>query len=549
MVALSRVAAGPCVVEEPVHARNLHAREPGGPTFAQSGSAAVRAVGGTLSGKPLMHERGKSDDPVVPAKPPNKAGGPVAEVVEGRGSVEGNTASETRAGRRAGICASSDLERVRRVALKGRDTRLTALLHHVSVDRLRSSFRALRPRAAAGVDGVTWHEYEHGLEGNLRDLHARVHRGAYRAKPSRRSYITKADGGLRPLGIAALEDKIVQRAVVEVLNAIYETDFLGFSYGFRPGRSPHHALDALAVGIERKKVNWVLDADIRDCFGSIDPAWLGKMLEHRVADRRVLRLVEKWLAAGVMEDGSWTVSDTGVPQGATVSPLLANVYLHYVFDLWAHQWRRRHARGDIVLSRFADDFVVGFQHRDDAERFLADLRERFARFGLELHPEKTRLIEFGRFAAADRHKRGEGKPETFRFLGFTHACVRTRNGGFRLGRVTDKKRMRAKRRSVRVELRRRMHLPISEQGAWLRSVLTGHLNYYGVPGNSEALAAFRFQLVRDWWAALTRRSQRSRLSWTRMSAIVARWLPRVHITHPWPRARFDARTQDRSPVR
>lgn len=516
--------------------------------FAQSSGAAVRAVGGTLVGKPLMNERGKSDDPVVLTKPSNNTGRPVAEMVEGRGSVEGNTASETRAGHSAGPSASSDLERVRRVALKDRDMRLTALLHHVTLDGLRSSFRALRS-GAAGVDGLTWREYELGLEGNLQDLHARVHRGAFRAMPSRRSYIAKADGGLRPLGIAGLEDKIVQRAVVEVLNAIYETDFLGFSYGFRPGRSPHYALDALAAGTERKKVNWVLDADIRDCFGSIDQAWLGRFLRHRIGDRRVLRLVEK--VAGRGRDGERVMDRVGrgVPQGATISPLLANVFMHYVFDLWAHQWRRRHARGDMILSRYADDFVVGFQHRAEAERFLADLRERFARFGLGLHPEKTRLIEFGRFAATERGKRGEGKPETFRYLGFTHVCVRTRNGRFRLGRYTDKRRMRAKRRSIRLELRRRMHHPICEQGAWLRSVLTGHLNYYGVPGNSEALATFRFHLVRDWWAALTRRSQRSRLSWARMSVIVARWLPRPRITHPWPRERFDARTQDRSPVR
>lgn len=496
-----------------------------------------------------MHERGKSDGPVLPAKPPNNAGQPAAEAVEGRGPVEGNTASETRAGRRAGERASSDLERVRRVALKDRNARLTALLHHVTVDRLHASFRALRPGAAAGVDGVTWHDYERDLEDNLRDLHDRVQRGAFRAKPSRRSYIAKADGRMRPLGIAALEDKIVQRAVVEVLNAIYETDFLGFSYGFRPGRRPHDALDALTTGIERKKINWVLDADIRDCFGSLDQAWLGKLLEHRVGDRRVLRLIDRWMAAGVMEDGSWTVSDAGVPQGATISPLLANAYLHYVFDLWAHQWRRRHARGDVIFVRYADDSVAGFQHRRDAELFLADLRERFASFGLELHPEKTRLIEFGRFAAAERHRRGKGKPETFGFLGFTHACVRTRTGRFRVGRITDKKRMRAKRRSLKVELRRRMHLPIGAQGTWLRSVLTGHLNYYGVPGNSEALATFRFHLVRDWWTALRRRGQRSRLSWTRMSRLVARWLPPPRITHPWPRDRFDARTQDRSPVR
>jgi RNA-directed DNA polymerase len=354
---------------------------------------------------------------------------------------------------------------------------------------------------------------------------------------------------LRPLGIAALEDKIVQRAVVEILNAIYETDFVGFSYGFRPGRKAHDALDALTVGIMRKKVNWVLDADIRDFFGSLDQVWLVRFLEHRIADRRLLRLVQKWLAAGVLEEGSLTVSDTGVPQGATISPLLANVYLHYVFDLWAHQWRQRQATGDVVIARYADDFVMGFQHREDAERFLADLRERFSQFGLGLHPKKTRLIEFGRFAAIDRARRGDGKPETFQFLGFTHVCVKTRTGGFRVGRITDKKRMRAKRRSIRVELRRRMHLPIPEQGGWLRSVLTGHFNYYGVPGNIEALATFRFHVVRDWWTVLRRRSQRSRLSWSRISGHVGRWLPPARITHPWPNARFDARTQDRSPVR
>jgi RNA-directed DNA polymerase len=496
-----------------------------------------------------MNERGKSDDPVVPAKPPNKAGEPAAEVVEGRGSVEGNTASETRAGHSAGVRASSDLDRVRQAARQDRDGRLTALLHHVTLERLTVSFRALRSGAAAGVDGVTWREYEEGLEENLKGLHARVHSGAFRAKPSRRSYIAKVDGGLRPLGIAALEDKIVQRAVVEILNAIYETDFLGFSHGFRPGRKPHDALDALTVAIMRKKVNWVLDADIRDYFGSLDQGWLVRFLEHRIADQRILRLIRKWLAAGVLEDGSWTLADAGVPQGATISPLLANVFLHYVFDLWAHQWRQRHSSGDVVIARYADDFVMGFQHREDAERFLSDLRERFAQFGLGLHPEKTRLIEFGRFAATDRVRRGDGKPETFQFLGFTHACVKTRTGRFRVARITDKKRMRAKRRSIRIELRRRMHLPISEQGAWLRSVLTGHFNYYGVPGNSEALAAFRFQLVHDWWRVLRRRSQRSSLSWNRMSGHVGRWLPPPRITHPWPNNRFDARTQDRSPVR
>jgi RNA-directed DNA polymerase len=496
-----------------------------------------------------MHEGRKSDDRVVPAKPSNKPARAGAEAVEGRRSAEGNAAGETRPGHGAGQGAPSELDRVRRVAQRDRDARFTALLHHVSVDRLRAAYRALRPGAAPGVDGVTWDAYGRGLEGNLRDLHARVHRGAYRAKPSRRSYIAKADGRQRPLGIAALEDKLLQRAVVEVLNAIYEVDFLGFSHGFRPGRSPHRALDALAAGITRKRVNWVLDADIRDFFGSLEQLWLVKFLEHRIADPRVLRLVGKWLAAGVVEDGSWTASEEGVPQGATISPLLGNVYLHYVFDLWADRWRRRHARGDVILTRFADDFVVGFEHRDDAERFLAELRERFAQFGLELASNKTRLIEFGRFAALDRARRGEGKPETFDFLGFTHICARTRHGRFMLKRVTINKRMRAKLQQVKAELRRRKHLPIPEQGKWLASVLRGHMAYYAVPTNSKAIGAFRDQITRHWHKALRRRSQRTRLTWPRMHRLARRWLPPARIQHPWPDARFDAITQGRSPVR
>src|SRR4051794_30311640 len=369
-----------------------------------------------------MDDRGKSDGPVVPAKPVNNALGGAAESVEGRGSAEGNAASETRSGLSAGISVLSDLDRVRRAAQKDKDARFTALLHHVDVDRLRAAYWAIRPKAAPGVDGVTWLEYGVDLEANLRDLHARVHRGSYRAKPSLRAFIPKPDGRLRPLGIAALEDKVLQRAVVEVLNAIYEQDFVGFSYGFRPGRSPHDALDALATGITRRRVNWVLDADFRDYFSSLDHRWLERFLEHRIADRRVLRLIRKWLSAGVIEQWSWTACEAGVPQGASVSPLLANVYLHYVFDLWAHQWRNRHARGDVVITRFADDFVVGFEHRRDARRFLADLHRRFARFGLELHAHKTRLIEFGRFAADRRRMGAQGKPETFEFLGFTHIC-------------------------------------------------------------------------------------------------------------------------------
>jgi RNA-directed DNA polymerase len=496
-----------------------------------------------------MNERGKSDGPVVAGKPPNKPGEPGAEAVERRGLPEGNTARQTRPGRRAGSGVSSELARVREVARSDRDVQFTALLHHVTVDRLRAAYWALRPQAAAGVDGVTWADYGRDLEANLRDLHARVHRGAYRARPARRSYIPKPDGRQRPLGVVALEDKVLQRALVEVLNAVCEQDFLGFSYGFRPGRSPHDALDALAVGIYRRKVNWVLDADIRDFFTRLDQSWLEQFLEHRIADKRVLHLIQKWLRAGVIEDGEWSQTLEGTAQGASVSPLLANVYLHYVFDLWADRWRRRHARGDVILVRFADDYVAGFEHRDDAERFLADLRERLVQFALELHPDKTRLIEFGRFAAQNRARRGLGKPETFEFLGFTHICAKAKTGRFKLKRITSDKRMQAKQRAVKTELRRRMHHPIPEQGRWLASVLRGHYNYYAVPDNSEALNAFRQGVVHSWHRALRRRSQRSRMTWERMGRLAQRWLPPPRIQRPWPTVSFDARTQGRSPVR
>ena len=506
--------------------------------------------GERLGGNPSMHDREKSDRLVVPAKPPNKpavvAG---AEAVEGRGLPEGNTASETRPGRRAGQGVSSDLGRVRQVARRDKEARFTALLHHVTVDLLREAYGAISPDAAPGVDGVTWRDYGSDLEANLLDLHARVQRGAYRARPSRRVFVPKSDGRLRPLGVAALEDKVLQRAVAEVLNAVYEEDFLGFSYGFRRGRGPHDALDALATGILRKKVNWVLDADIRDFFGSLDQSWLLKFLEHRIADRRVLRLIEKWLRAGVIEGGEWSDTESGTAQGASVSPLLANVYLHYVFDLWADQWRRRNARGDVVLVRFADDYVAGFEHREDAERFLADLRGRFAGFALELHPEKTRLIEFGRYAAERRKARGLRKPETFEFLGFTHVCAKTRAGRFKLGRLTSKKKTRAKLREVKTEQMRRRDLPIPDQGHWLARVLDGHYNYYAVPGNSDALRAFRRQVIRHWRRALSRRSQKGQMTWKQIARLAERWLPQPRILHPWPDARFDARTQGRSPVR
>jgi RNA-directed DNA polymerase len=494
-----------------------------------------------------MDEPGKSDSPVVPAKPPNKA--PAAEMVEERGLAEGNTDDPTRPGHRAGPDVSSGLDRVREVARRDKEARFTALLHHVDLVCLWRAFEDINPKAATGVDGVTWNSYRQNLGDNLRDLLERVHAGRYQAKPSRRAYIPKADGRLRPLGIAALEDKILQRAVVEVLNAVYEEDFLGFSYGFRPGRNPHVALDALAAGVLRKKVSWILDADIRDFFGQLDRAWLMRFVEHRIADKRILRLIQKWLNAGVIEDGKWSDPLEGTPQGASVSPLLANVYLHYVFDRWVQQWRTRRARGDMIVVRFADDFIVGFEHLGDARQFLADLRQRFARFGLELHPDKTRLIRFGRFAAQQRAERGQGKPETFDFLGFTHICGKGQSGKFWLRRVTISKRLRAKLKRVKDQLKRRRHQHVPDQGRWLRSVVQGHLNYYAVPGNGRALSIFRNQITRHWLTSLRHRSQRQRLTWERMKRLVARWLPPVRILHPYPELRFDVRTQGRSPVR
>ncbi|MDQ5827861.1 MAG: group II intron reverse transcriptase/maturase [Chloroflexota bacterium] len=470
-------------------------------------------------------------------------------MVEERGPAKGNTASTTHPGRSAGHGAPSGLERVCEVARRDKEARFTALLHHVSVDRLRAAYRVIRPQAAPGVDGVRWEAYGQDLEANLQDLHRGLHAGSYRARPSRRSYIPKADGRLRPLGIATVEDKILQRAVVEVLNAVYETDFRGFSYGFRPGRNPHQALDALTVGIWRKKVNWVLDADIRDFFTSLDHGWLERFLEHRIADKRVLRLIRKWLSAGVMEDGNWSQTTEGAPQGASASPLLANVYLHYVFDQWADWWRRRHARGEVIIVRFADDFTMGFEYQEDAQRFLAELRERFAKFGLELHPDKTRLIEFGRFAATNRQARGLGKPETFDFLGFTHICARMRDGRFWVRRITISKRMRAKLREVKDQLKRRRHQPIPEQGRWLASVVRGYRAYYAVPGNRAAVAIFRTQVTKLWHEALERRSQRTRISWARMNRLATRWLPPARVVHPFPDVRFRANTQGRSPVR
>ena len=497
----------------------------------------------------MMDEHGKSDRSVVPANSPNNAPERAAEVGEGRERTKGNTPERNASRTQSRPHAPSALERVRQAAKQDRKQRFTALLHHVyDVERLRAAYFAMKRDAAAGLDGETWQHYGMALEVNLQDLSDRLKRGAYRAKPVRRAYIPKADGRQRPLGVPTLEDKIVQRAVVAVLNAIYDTDFLGFSYGFRPKRSPHLAVDALTVGIMTKKVNWVLDADIRSFFDTLEHEWLVRFIEHRVADRRVVRLIQKWMNAGVLEEGHRTVSEGGTVQGGSISPLLANIYLHDVFDLWAHRWRQRQAHGDVVVVRFADDFVVGFEHRDDAEQFLADLRERFARFGLTLHPDKTRLLEFGRHAATNRRTRGAGKPESFNFLGFTHSCATTRKGGFTVLRRTMRTRLQAKLKAVKLELRRRMHQPLPELGAYVRAVVSGHVQYYGVPMNYPPLFAFARAVSRLWWRVLARRSQRH-LPWHRMRRYIARWVPPVRICHPYPLVRFGVVTQGGSRMR
>ena len=500
----------------------------------------------------MTNGRGKSDSSIVPAKPPNKAEEPAAEAVEGRELAKGNSPKRNVLRTQSRESAPSALERVRQAARKERKQRFTALLHHIyDVERLRVAYLSVKRNAAAGVDGQTWQHYGENLEANLQDLSHRLKREAYRARPVRRVYIPKVGkpGELRPLGVPTLEDKIVQRATVEVLNAIYEQDFLGFSYGFRPGRSPHQALDALAVGIGTRKVNWVLDADIRRFYDTLNHGWLVKFIEHRVADRRVVRLIQKWLKAGVLEEGKRIQTEVGAVQGGSVSPLLSNLYLHYVFDLWAQRWRQKRAHGDVIIVRFADDFVVGFEYRAEAEQFLAELRERFAKFELDLHPDKTRIIEFGRYAERDRGTRGDGKPATFNFLGFTHSCGKTRKGHFTVLRQTMRQRWQAKLRALKGELRQRMHTPVAEQGAYLRSVLLGHFHYYGVPMNGPALGAFRMAVGYLWRTVLRRRSQGNRLPWHRMERFITRWLPPARICHPYPLQRLRVMTQGGSRMR
>ena len=496
----------------------------------------------------MMHGAEKSGLVIVAGKPANKAEQPApegsaamlnaAEPVEQRAGTKGNADQQSTCRTQSRVSVSQALERIRQVARERRKERFTALFHHIGIELLAEAFCELKADAAPGVDQLTWKDYEADLGRNLEDLHDRVQRGAYRALPSRRVYIPKPDGRQRPLAVAALEDKIVQRAVVTLLNAIYEEDFLGFSCGFRPGRGTHDALDALCVGFCRKKVSFILDADIRSFFDEISHDWLIRFLEHRIGDRRIIRLIQKWLKAGVLEDGVVMVSDRGTGQGSVISPLLANVYLHYALDLWTERWRRREATGDMIIVRYADDYIVGFQHEEDARRFLDEMRERLREFALSLHPEKTRLIEFGRFAAERRLRRGLGKPETFDFLGFTFICGKTRSGKFQLRRKSRRDRMKAKLRMIKEELRQRMHQSIPVQGRWLRRVVGGYFNYHAVPTNARALDAFRHHVTDLWRRTLRRRSQKDRMTWERMMQLVDAWLPKPSILHPWPSDRF-----------
>ena len=482
-----------------------------------------------------------SDRSIVPMKSPNKGGQPQAEEMEGRDLAKGTPPQQNtlRAQHRVGV--PSALERVRQAAKRDKNLRFTSLFHLVyPVDSLRLAYHALKHDASAGIDGVTWRSYGENLQDNLDDLSARLKRGAYHARPARRVYILKTDGRKRPLGVPALEDKVVQKAVVGVLNAIYETDFKSFSHGGRPGHRPHGALDEVYVRLNGK-VSWVLDADLRSYFDTVDHQWMMKFLEHRIADGPILRLIQKWLSAGVLEDGKVLHPEVGTPQGGVASPLLANIYLHYALDVWTQAWRRDIAQGEMYVVRYVDDFVALFQKEADARRYWHDVAERMSKFKLELHPEKTRLIQFGRFAAQNRRDTGLRKPSTFDFLGFTHICGKTRTGKFTVYRHTIRKRLQTKIAEVKTQLHVRMHRPPKETGKWLKSVITGHVNYFGVPTNFRALACYHHNLVWHWFRSLKRRSQKDKMTWAGMQEFIG-MLPPVRIVHPHPDKRFGVQT-------
>jgi RNA-directed DNA polymerase len=490
----------------------------------------------------MMHDREKSHSAIVAAKPTNKADATsvadAAEPVEPRAGTKRNAEEQSTHRTQGRERVTQALDRVRQTARQRKEEKFTALFHHLGVDMFREAFFALQRDAAPGADGLTWRTYEADLERNLTDLHSRVQRGAYRALPSRRTYIPKADGRQRPLAVAALEDKIVQKATVAVLNCVYEEEFLGFSYGFRPKRGAHDALDALVVGISTRRVNFIFDADVASFFDSVSQEWLVRFVGHRIGDKRIIRLIRKWLKAGILEDGVVAVSEVGTGQGSVISPLLANIYMHYVFDLWANRWRRREAQGDVVIVRYADDFVVGFEHESDARRFWDALRARLEEYALSLHPDKTRLIEFGRHAADRRARAGLGKPETFKFLGFVFICGKSHRGQFVVQRKTRRDRMQAKLKEIKKELRKRMHQPIPEQGRWLAQVVRGYFAYHAVPTNRASISAFRRYVIRLWHRTLRRRSQKDRFAWERMPRLADDWLPQPRNFHPWPHARF-----------
>ncbi len=524
---------------------------PGTESSARSQSTSARKPGDLEGAPPSVVDGGRgregeepqsgqtfegSDEAVVPGKLAKTRVTPVGST-EGRAEAEGKSAARNALPTQSGVGALTFLQRIGQRAREGREEKFTTLLSHLKAPLLKEAFISLRKNAASGVDGVTWSEYAESLDERLLDLEGRVHRGSYHPQPVRRVHIPKGDGKTRPLGIPALEDKIVQQAARMVLEPIYEAQFVGFSYGFRPGRSPHDALDALAEAIHRK-VSWVLDADIRTFFDTIDHGWMQKFLEHRIGDRRMVRLLMKWLRAGVMEDGKLSDTEEGTPQGGIISPLLANIYLHYALDLWVKQWRKRHARGELYFVRYADDFVACLQYEEDAHAFRAALAERLAEFGLELHPEKTRVIRFGRFAREKAERQGR-KPETFDFLGFTHIAGSSRDGRFQLQRRTSRKKRKAKLAALRERMRKRRHDPPARQHAWLVAVLRGHVRYYGVPTNYRALASFRRAVRNAWYHALQRRSQRARWNIEQLKRFEQRYpLPVPRIQHPWPEARF-----------
>lgn len=492
-----------------------------------------------------MNSYRESDSLIVSKKPLNKTGDnkPVAEKVEKRRLAKRNPSKQNRNQAQSWIFLPNELERIRQAALRNKSEQFMSLWHHVyDIKRLSTNFFKLKHNSAKGVDGKTRQDYSLNLEENLENLSERLRKGTYRARSVKRVYIPKGDGRQRPIGIPALEDKIVQRSMVEVLSAIYEVDFLGFSYGFRPKRNPHKALDAVVEAIEGRKVNWVLDIDIRGFFDAIDHEWLIKFIKHRIKDRRVIRHIKKWLNAGVMEDGYWHKIDEGTPQGGSASPLLANIYLHYVFDLWANSWRNKEATGDVVMIRYADDMVLGFQHKHEAMRFLEELKVRFKKFNLKVNSEKTSLIEFGRYAVERRKERGDAKPETFDFLGFTHICSKTRIGKFTVLRKTSAKKLHNKLAELKKTMRKRLHWSIPDLGRWLKSVIIGHCRYYGVPWNGKSLTHFRSMVIRMWLKSLRRRSQKHRITWERMNRIARKWLPNVFICHPYPRQRMCVNT-------